>query len=57
MGFIFEIKVWTSYDVGRLYHYVNYWEGDSVFQLLRKLYAAKKEGFGLITVNWRPIND
>jgi len=56
MGYVFEVKVWTSRDGGRSYHYEDYWEGDSVFQLLRKLYTAKREGFGLITVDWRPIN-
>lgn len=55
MGYVFEVKVWTSHDGGRSYHYEDYWEGDGVFQLLWKLYTAKREGFGLITVDWRPI--
>lgn len=54
MGSTWEIEVWGEHGFGSDGHsYKTYWRGESAIQAFYKLWMAKKEGFGCVTLHWR----
>jgi len=53
MGNKFEVQVWVPKWDSDDYEYRHYWCGQSLFFALCKLWAAKREGYGCVTLHWR----
>jgi hypothetical protein len=52
MGHRWTIEVWVP-DVKLGYKYRLWWEGESIIQVIFKLYTAKLHGYGCIKLEWR----
>ena len=53
MGSTWTVEVWKEDESGN-YGYREYWSGESLEEALWNLYQAKRDGFGCITLTWRP---
>ena len=53
MGNTFEIQVWAARIGEPGYRYVEYWRGESLFQMIIQMVKAKRAGHGCVTLYWR----
>jgi len=53
MGNTWEIYVWKFVGKRPAFQYVIYWQGESVFKAIYKMWRAKREGFGCVRLEWR----